>query len=442
MDDVDDDYEFEYEDDGEAVDEDMDIENEYYNAKSVMDADPAGALEGFRKILETDGDRGRWSFKAAKRIVKLLCRLARFAEMSAAYEQVLSFTTTSAAVTRNDAEKAINSILDSCASMGNLPLPVHFEILQATMRCVTQLKIERLLFSTLLRLGKLAFEAGNYSRVQKVLRELRVLFRSDAAVSGAPDARKGTQLLEVYALEIMLWTALKDNKRLAEAFEASMKVQSAIPHPRIMAVIREGGGKMYMMEGRWAEANKAFFDAFKNYDEAGHPRRIQCLKYLVLSSMLMGSNIDPFHSQEAKPYQNDPQILAMTALLEAYENGDIHAFEAVLRSKRDAVMGDDFLRDYFEELLTNIRLQVLQKLVRPFSSVRFAHIAQELNVSEEQAHWMCAFLLAEGKIVGRLDETSRVLLLQGAPVPDDGLASLVSSLRTLEQAVSRLTSLS
>ena len=29
--------------------------------------------------------------------------------------------------------------------------------------------------------------------------------------------------------------------------------------------------------------------AFKSYDEAGVPRRIQCLKYLVLASMLMGS---------------------------------------------------------------------------------------------------------------------------------------------------------
>ena len=31
--------------------------------------------------------------------------------------------------------------------------------------------------------------------------------------------------------------------------------------------------------------------AFKSYDEAGVPRRIHCLKYLVLASMLMGSQV-------------------------------------------------------------------------------------------------------------------------------------------------------
>lgn len=61
-------------------------------------------------------------------------------------------------------------------------------------------------------------------------------------------------------------------------YEKSLVVQSAIPHPRIMAVIRECGGKMHMEEESWAEAQKDFFEAFKNYDEAGSSRRIQCLK--------------------------------------------------------------------------------------------------------------------------------------------------------------------
>ena len=33
-----------------------------------------------------------------------------------------------------------------------------------------------------------------------------------------------------------------------------------------------------MAERQWAEAATDFFEAFKNYDEAGNHRRIQCLK--------------------------------------------------------------------------------------------------------------------------------------------------------------------
>lgn len=47
-----------------------------------------------------------------------------------------------------------------------------------------------------------------------------------------------------------------------------------------MGIIHECGGKMHMAERQWAEAATDFFEAFKNYDEAGNHRRIQCLKYV------------------------------------------------------------------------------------------------------------------------------------------------------------------
>lgn len=74
--------------------------------------------------------------------------------------------------------------------------------------------------------------------------------------------------------------------------------------------------------------------AFKNYDEAGNPRRVQCLKYRVLASMLAESSVDPFDAQEAKPYKSDPEITAMTALVDAYQGNNIGEFERVLRTNR------------------------------------------------------------------------------------------------------------
>ncbi|KAJ9127261.1 hypothetical protein QFC24_001499 [Naganishia onofrii] len=84
-------------------------------------------------------------------------------------------------------------------------------------------------------------------------------------------------------------------------YEATLRVRSAIPHPRIMGVIRECGGKMWMAERSWDKASTDFFESFKQYDESGSPQRIQVLKYLVLTYMLMGSDINPFDSQETKP---------------------------------------------------------------------------------------------------------------------------------------------
>ena len=117
--------------------------------------------------------------------------------------------------------------------------------------------------------------------------------------------------------------------------------------------------------------------AFKSYDEAGVPRRIHCLKYLVLASMLMGSQacptlhsianlfahcthrsctavqllllllqyltatlittaeqVDPFEAQEARPYKQDPDVLAMTNLVSAYQGNNIREFEKILATNR------------------------------------------------------------------------------------------------------------
>lgn len=105
---------------------------------------------------------------------------------------------------------------------------------------------------------------------------------------------------------------------------------------------------MHLREGEFERAHTDFFEAFKNYDESGSPRRTTCLKYLVLANMLMKSGINPFDSQEAKPYKNDPEILAMTNLVVSYQNNDINEFESILRNNRNNIMADPFIREHIE----------------------------------------------------------------------------------------------
>ncbi len=66
-------------------------------------------------------------------------------------------------------------------------------------------------------------------------------------------------------------------------------------------------------------------------------RRIQCLKYLVLANMLMESSVDPFDAQEAKPYKSDGEVLAMTNLVNAYQENNIKEFEKILRTNKSVV---------------------------------------------------------------------------------------------------------
>ena len=262
----------------------------------------------------------------------------------------------------------------------------------------------------------------------KILRELHA---SCQQADGSDDQRKGTQLLEVYAMEIQMHTEQKNSKQLKALYHRALSVKSAIPHPRIMGVIRECGGKMHMAERVWAEAATDFFEAFKSYDEAGSGRRIQCLKYLVLANMLMNSSVNPFDAQEAKPYKSDPEIVAMTDLVAAYQHNEIGEFERILRSNRRAIMEDAFVRNYIEDLLRNVRTQVLVQLIQPYTRVRLAHVAAQLSISQPEVEALLVGLILDERVEGHIDQVEGLLELKRKGEGGDKYKALAKSAQYL-----------
>lgn len=231
---------------------------------------------------------------------------------------------------------------------------------------------------------------------------------------GSTDQRKGTHLLEVYAIEIQMYTEQKNNKKLKELYQRALAITSAIPHPHILGVIRECGGKMHMAERNWEAAATDFFEAFKSFDEAGQPRRVQCLKYLVLANMLMESEVNPFDAHEARPFKSDPDILIIISLVAAYQRNSIIEFESLLKAHHAHISGDPFLRDYVDDLLKNIRTQVLMKLIMPFTRIRIPFISAQLNIAEGEVNDLLISLILDRRISAQLDQIDRVVELTTA----------------------------
>ena len=366
-------------------------------------------------------------------MVKLHFKLKKHREMMDCYRQLLSYVKGNA-VTRNYSEKVINSILDHVSTAEAQELLAEFY--ETTLRALEEAKNDRLWFKTNLKLCKLWFDLREYGRMAKIIRDLH---RSCQTDSGADDQSKGTQLLEVYAVEIQMHTEQKNNKQLKQLYHRALNVKSAIPHPRIMGIIRECGGKMHMAQRTWADAATDFFEAFKSYDEAGASRRVQCLKYLVLANMLMNSTVNPFDAQEAKPYKNDPEIMAMTALVAAYQRNEIGEFERILKSNRRIIMEDVFMRHYIEDLLRSVRTQVLLRLIKPYTRVRLATVAGELGVSEAEVEALLVSLILDNKLVGHIDQVGGLLEMRDAAAGSDAqkyaaIAKCAQQLRSLHTA--------
>lgn len=214
-------------------------------------------------------------------------------------------------------------------------------------------------------------------------------------------------------------------------YQRALKVRSAVPHPKIMGIIRECGGKMHMSEGghsfcgltasddcsscwltqspeNWKEAQTDFFESFRSYDEAGSLQRIQALKYLVLTTMLADSSINPFDSQETKPYKNDPRIAAMTDLVTAYQQEDIHAYERILQSNSD-LLNDPFIAENIDEVTRNMRTKAVLKLVAPYTRFHISFVAKRLNISTAEVQDIVGFLIVDGKLKAKINQNEGIV---------------------------------
>ncbi|OXB63255.1 hypothetical protein ASZ78_011204 [Callipepla squamata] len=270
--------------------------------------------EDYDLVLELEGEKGEWGFKALKQMIKINFKLMDLLQ----------------------------------------------EFYETTLEALKDAKNDRLWFKTNTKLGKLYLEREEYGKLQKILRQLHQSCQTD---DGEDDLKK------------------------------------------------ECGGKMHLREGEFEKAHTDFFEAFKNYDESGSPRRTTCLKYLVLANMLMKSGINPFDSQEAKPYKNDPEILAMTNLVSAYQNNDITEFEKILKTNHSNIMDDPFIREHIEELLRNIRTQVLIKLIKPYTRIHIPFISKELNIDVADVESLLVQCILDNTIHGRIDQVNQLLEL-------------------------------
>jgi COP9 signalosome complex subunit 2 len=288
---------------------------------------------------------------------------------------------------------------------------------------------ERLWLKTNIKLAKLLLDRKDYLAVSKKLRDLHKACQRE---DGTDDPSKGTYSLEIYALEIQMHAETRNNKQLKRLYQRALKVRSAVPHPKIMGIIRECGGKMHMSEENWAEAQSDFFESFRNYDEAGSLQRIQVLKYLLLTTMLMKSNINPFDSQETKPYKTDPRIAAMTELVDSYQRDDVHAYEKVLQNNQD-ILADKFIAENIDEVTRNMRTKGVLKLIAPYTRMKLAWIAKQLKISEIEVQDILGFLIVDGKINGKIDQQSGILEVQS-----DADADRVQAMHGLSQSITDL----
>lgn len=128
----------------------------------------------------------------------------------------------------------------------------------------------------------------------------------------------------------------------------------------------------------------------------------------------------------------------MTDLVAAYQRNDIGEFEKILRNNRATIMEDAFIRNYIEDVLKNIRTQVLLKLIRPYTRVRIPFISTELNIPARDVEALLVALILDAKVQGHIDQVGQLLELTDRGEGARKYAGLDKSLTQLRSLYSGL----
>ena len=159
-----------------------------------------------------------------------------------------------------------------------------------------------------------------------------------------------------------------------------MNLKAVISDPRVMGIIKECGGKMYMAEKRWAQALEELYESFQYYSDSGNFQAKNILIYVILAGMLCSSEMNHADTREAKVYKDDKQVKAISDLRSAFENDDIKTILKILKDKNNDIFKDQELAQYLDDLLRNIRLKCIQKKVQPYRRVHLEFLAREINI--------------------------------------------------------------
>ena len=371
----------------------------------MREDNPEEAIPEFLGLPAMEDEKGDWGFKGLKQAIKLEYKLGKYSQAVEHYIELLTYV--KSAVTRNYSEKSINNMLDFIekGAEDKTAYQCMETFYQKTLDAFANSNNERLWLKTEIKLARLWLDRKKYTDLIKLVRDLHKACQKE---DGSDDPSKGTYALEIYALEIQMYSDTRNNKRLKALYQRALRVRSAVPHPKVMGIIRECGGKMHMSEENWKDAQTDFFESFRNYDEAGSLQRIQVLKYLVLTTMLMKSDINPFESQETKPYKNDPRISAMTDLVEAYQQNDIHRYESILHKNQD-LLADPFIAENIDEVTRSLRTSGVLKLIAPYTRFSLASLAKKLNISSIEVQDIIGFLVLDNKLDAHIDQVRGIV---------------------------------
>ncbi|CBZ54111.1 putative proteasome PCI domain-containing protein [Neospora caninum Liverpool] len=307
-------------------------------------------------------------------------------------------------------------------------------------------------------------------------------------------------LVEIHLIESKLQFKVKNYPKARAALTASRTNANAIHCPPLLqGDIDLQAGILAAQDRDYKTAFSYFFeafDAFSAQDAAHHSQKaptaagaavaaatkcsstpagpskaLQALKYMLLSKILQGkddevsslltgkqclryysmdtsSTCKPAEASTAGGPVGDAatapasgarrDLEAMRQLALCHKQRSLKKFEEVLDMYARELKGDEVLMHHIDELYENLLEKNLLKLLRPFSRVELAHVAQLIGLPLAKVEEKLSEMILDGKLHGTLDQGVGVLLLFEEQVLPEMHVDALATIKNMAQVVDTL----
>eukprot|EP00456_Euglypha_rotunda_P060670 TRINITY_DN5077_c0_g1_i7.p1 TRINITY_DN5077_c0_g1~~TRINITY_DN5077_c0_g1_i7.p1 ORF type:complete len:505 (-),score=100.83 TRINITY_DN5077_c0_g1_i7:40-1374(-) len=401
--------------------EEISLKDQLANALYEADEEKSNlnkALDLYKKVLDIgkgqklDESCHTVIFKALQRLVEINLNLKKDKDSLAAYKDLLQYIPN---VSPAEGEEAVDATTALKILEKNDKLKDQIYELTATNLEKMPDK-QKTLFHFQMKQVQDYLHKDRFKEAQKLLD----IIHNRCRLPDGNDDRKnhGTELFDIYALELSIASKTKNLLKTKELYERT-KDLGGLKNPKSQSIIRECWGKMFGNEGNWPRAYKEFYDAFTNYQEASDADSAKrCLKYVVVANMLAKGEHNPFSAPEARIYQADPDITPIINLRAAYDKREVEAFGKCLEAFNKTA--DDYIKSHMTSTVEEFQRLAALKLLKSYRRIRISELASKLQIGEEKTEELLIQLILDSRLSGRIDQIKGVLDLSQRGSGADG----------------------
>lgn len=249
-------------------------------------------------------------------------------------------------------------------------------------------------------------------------------------------------LVEISLVESETHHALRNLPRAKAALTASRTAANAIYCPPLLqAQIDLMSGTIHADEKDFKTAFSYFYEAFENFDTAGSAKAVDCLKYMLLSKIMMNSpeEVSAIMSGKAGLRHKGPGLEAMSAVAAAHQKRSLEDFEATTARHSDQLNQDSIISHHLGSLYDMLLQENIVRVIEPYSKVETSHIAQLMKLPLAKIEHKLSQMILDKRFNGILDAGAGCLIVYPGQSADVAYDESLETLNNMGRVVDALS---